>query len=655
MNRETALQEVRRQISCKDYLEKSKNGMYCCPFCGSGHGTHGTGAVKVYDTNTWTCHACNKSGDVIDLYQEETGTDFNAALEELAERLGYTIDAYRPTAAEDFAEGAERHEKADRVHNNPAAPKNATEGHTGANYTTYYKECRERLTDKRAISYLSGRGISQETAAAYWIGFDPEADPASAPGGKGKKWHPCPRLIIPSSAGYYLGRRTDGGEQYAKVNSAGSAAAIFNEKALYAQGVQEVFVTEGALDALSIIEAGSPAIALNSAGNATLLIKRLESKPTAATLIICKDKDERGEKAAQTIKEGLKRLNISFIEADITGSHKDPNEALTADRQAFIEAIEEAQRQTAAKPDNTQYYINALMAGDIEHFKDEKKTGFSNLDAEAGGLFSGLYVLAAISSLGKTSFALQMADQIAEQGNEVLFFSLEQSRLELVSKSIARRMAQNNPKEAVSSLTIRKGYLGKPVMTAAAEYKEAVADRVSIIEGNFNCNVSFIGDYIRRYTQKNGTRPVVIIDYLQILQPAEERKSTKETIDNTITELKRISRDQDITIIAISSVNRANYLTPIDYESLKESGSIEYSADVVWGLQLQCLNEDLFLSEKKIKEKRQRVREEKRANPRKIELLCIKNRYGKPNYSCFFNYYAQNDLFEVDHAPEFEE
>jgi replicative DNA helicase len=232
------------------------------------------------------------------------------------------------------------------------------------------------------------------------------------------------------------------------------------------------------------------------------------------------------------------------------------------------------------------------MSEEIERFKADKKTGFPALDAKAGGLYTGLYVLAAISSLGKTSFALQLADQLAENGNDVIFFSLEQSRLELVSKSIARKTAQTDSETAVTSLQIRKGYLPEQVIRATQDYKKAVADRISVVEGNFSCDISFIGDYTRRYINQNNTRPIIIIDYLQILQPADDkRQTTKEVVDTTMTELKRLSREQDLTIIAISSINRTNYLTPISFESLKESGCIEYSCDVLWGLQLQCLNE----------------------------------------------------------------
>ena len=127
-------------------------------------------------------------------------------------------------------------------------------------------------------------------------------------------------------------------------------------------------------------------------------------------------------------------------------------------------------------------------------------------NGNAGGLYSGLYVLAAISSLGKTSFALQLADQLAERGNDIIFFSLEQSKLELVSKSIARRTAQNDINTAVTSLAIRKGFLPQRVLTAVQEYKKAVSDRISIVEGNFKCNISSIGDYIRQYVRRSNTR-----------------------------------------------------------------------------------------------------------------------------------------------------
>lgn len=691
MDRETARQEIRRQVSCIPYLEKSKSGLYCCPFddCNSGHGQKGTGAVKYYPkTNTWYCHACKRSGDVIDLYKMSTGADYNTAFSLLAQEIGITVDPYRPDAAADFAPQRRTERPQNDLNgqggiNTPAADKTPTEAaetptEGTADYTAYYMECRKRINDPAAAAYLQRRGISVETAAAYWIGYDPAADPASAPGAMGEEYkpHPCPRIIIPTSKAHYVGRSIDPktAKAFEKLNpnkeKGAGAPGIFNAKALYAQEVQEIFITEGAFDALSILQAGYTAIALNSAGNFDALLKQLERRRTAATLILCPDNDtdpktaERVKKEFGTLAAGLQRLNIPHITADICAGYKDANEALTGDIEAFTDAIAEAQRQTAARPDNTKYYIDSLMAGEIDRFKNEKITGFSNLDKQAGGLYAGLYVLAAISSLGKTSFALQLADQLAAEqrnekgellpGNDVIFFSLEQSRLELVSKSIARRTVKKDAAgnlhfdKAVTSLAIRKGYLPAQVREAAKEYKAAVSDRISVVEGNFACNVTFIGEYVRQYVRKTGKRPIVIIDYLQILQPAEEirRQSTKEIVDYTVTELKRMSRELDLTVIVISSVNRANYLTPIDFESLKESGGIEFSCDVLWGLQLQCLNDPKFEKED-LKGQRKKVKEAKAANPRYIELSCLKNRYGIANYSCYFKYYPANDLFDV--------
>ncbi len=654
MDRETARQTIRSQISCENYLTKSKSGLFDCPYCGSGNGIHGTGALKVYATNTWYCHACHKSGDVIDLYQLETGVDYNTALSLLAQEINITVEPYFVKCPQNGSNGQQSGLNGLGYIDIPPTVKSSqkgTEELTGtiADYTAYYQECRQRLNDPAAIAYLHQRGISLETATAYWIGYDPAADPASAPGaiGNALKLHPCPRLIIPTNTAHYIGRRIDGRQGFEKMNPKDSTPAIFNERVLFTHDVQEVFITEGVFDALSVIEAGATAIALNSAANADILIKRLEQYKTATTLILCLDNDDRGKQATETIRAGLRRLNIGYITANISAGYKDPNEHLTKDRTAFITAVEQAKRQTAIKPDNTAFYIDELMIDEIKRFKDDKKTGFDNLDAQSGGLYSGLYVLAAISSLGKTSLSLQLADQLAEQGNDVIFFSLEQSKLELVSKSLARKIAQEDLETSVTSLAIRKGCFSQQVLNAAQKYKAEVNDRISIVEGNFNCNISFIGEYIQRYIRRTNVRPIVFIDYLQILQPAEDMRwqSTREAINNIVTELKRISRELNLTMIVISSVNRANYMQPIDFESLKESGCIEFTADVIWGLQLQCLNDELFSQEKKTKEKRERIKQAKAENPRKIELCCLKNRYGIANYSCYFDYYPANDLF----------
>ena len=97
-------------------------------------------------------------------------------------------------------------------------------------------------------------------------------------------------------------------------------------------------------------------------------------------------------------------------------------------------------------------------------------------------------------------------------------------------------------------------------------------------------------------------------------------------------DLKRLSRDYSIPIVGISSFNRENYTNPVDYSSFKESGAIEYSSDVLLGLQLLGMGE--LPEEKgarltKARELRDKAKEEGRLGRHQdLELKILKNRNG---------------------------
>lgn len=634
MEKQQAINEIRNRW--RDLYQADRNGGIICPICGSGNGTHGTGITEnKAKPGQLKCWQCDFQGDIIDLIEKEKNIEFYPAVQEAARRLNIVIENERSRGAVNERSGKRENIQAERE-----SPAEAAEM---PDLTEYYIQCNKRINDPAAASYLQARGISKELQERYLIGFDPKADPA-------KTGYTTPRIIIPITFGHYIARSIDSKtpKEYCKLNNKGATIGIFNEAAISAGNAENIFVVEGVFDALSIIEAGGEAIALNSTSNCRLLLKGLEKEPTDKTLLICLDNDKAGKRAAQELTAGLERLNIRYTAADLNGGHKDPNEYLQADRAGFIKAVAAAEQKTAARPDNTSRYIDLIMSGDIERFREgaARKTGFSNLDEKTGGLYSGLYCIAATSSLGKTTFSLQLADNLAAAGSNILFFSLEQSRLELVSKSLARITAQNDIKTAVTSLQIRRGYLPEQVLQAAEDYKIAVEERMNIIEGNFNCNIEYIRNYTRDYIKRTGETPVIFVDYLQILQgEPSKHQTTKEQVDLTVTELKRLSRELNTAVFIISSVNRAGYLLPIDFESIKESGNIEFTCDVIWGLQLECLNDPLFEAKEKLKEKREMIKAEKAKPQRQIELSCLKNRYGISNYSCYFEYYPQYDLY----------
>ena len=131
--------------------------------------------------------------------------------------------------------------------------------------------------------------------------------------------------------------------------------------------------------------------------------------------------------------------------------------------------------------------------------------------------------------------------------------------------------------------------------------------------------------------------PVVVIDYIQILAPYNDRATDKQNTDKAVMELKRISRDYKTPVIGISSFNRANYSVPVTMEAFKESGAIEYSSDVLIGLQLKGAGQKDF-----------DANQAKRKVPREVELVILKNRNGRTgdiidyNYYPLFNYFTES-------------
>src|SRR5699024_4574850 len=363
-------------------------------------------------------------------------------------------------------------------------------------------------------------------------------------------------------------------------------------------------------------------------------------------LLTAFDNDKAGRSTAE---------NLGYPSIQIPLEYKDINEWNVAEIEAAKrnEPIASMQNSLAAQielgkqPDQSAHYILEQFQNDIEHMKKykHKKTGFDNLDAELGGVFPGLNVLGSITGGGKTTFTLQLADNMARLGDHVLFFSLEQSKMELTSKSLARTTAETNLNDAVASISIRSGYQPQSVKDAIQSYS-AAAHRVNVIEGNFNTNAATIREYTERYIEINDVIPVVVVDYLQIIPAPDERMNDKQRMDFNVTTLKRMSRDLNITIFAISSFNRGNYMSPIDFESFKESGGIEYTADLVLGLQLEAIHDDIFNSQNKLKEKRAKITDAMKESPRQMELVCLKNRNGNARFTCSYSYWSKYDYFE---------
>lgn len=294
---------------------------------------------------------------------------------------------------------------------------------------------------------------------------------------------------------------------------------------------------------------------------------------------------------------------------------------------------------------NIQNYLNNSFFIDVNNNFNQTiiKTGFTNID-EKTGFYPGLYILGAISSLGKTTFVHQMCDQIAKSGKSILYISLEQSILELTSKSLSRITAKNDMSTACNALKIRNGEQCPQISKAINEYNK-FADKINIVECTFGITMSEIESIIINFTNHSESNPIIVIDYLQAIHSDQNLQSVRESIDTHVQQLKSLQIRLNTPIIAISSLNRQNYYSQLDFDSFKESGGIEYTADVVWGLQLKIIHNPIFDKQGSVNTKREMLGNAKSQIPREIEFVCLKNRFGISGYTCDFDYYPQFDYF----------
>lgn len=317
------------------------------------------------------------------------------------------------------------------------------------------------------------------------------------------------------------------------------------------------------------------------------------------------------------------------------------------------------------------YFNDGSFDQDCAEYKlsYKSKTGFDNIDG-VSGFGVGLYAIGAGSSMGKTTFCMQLADQQAAMGKHVMYFAQEQSEHDLYPKSLARgSFLEHEADKAINGHSNIPCYSNDDVREnnmdsndkshMIDEYLRTVGNRVHISEGCFGRTIEDICNEIQKFMDETGEKPVVILDYLQALKASTVNGRSlegKASIDHIVLTLKTFQMRNRLTVILISSLNRSNYTLPIDYESFKESGSIEYTADVVWGLQLHILSLDGFYrrvdtqkggfgKDTNTKEKREMIRKAKATLPRRMELVCLKNRYGKATYSVEFNYYPNYETF----------
>lgn len=304
-----------------------------------------------------------------------------------------------------------------------------------------------------------------------------------------------------------------------------------------------------------------------------------------------------------------------------------------------------------------QLYLNNSTEKQLESFlegiKDESlvkpiPTGFKLLDETLnGGIKQGLYAIGAISSLGKTTLVHQIADNLALDGHDVLFFSLEMDRFQMLSKSLSRLSYQiaeeegrNTDKFALCHSDIVQAYklkgkqvemLDKAVETYKANYARNIRYEYGAKSGE---EIARVVDNHIKYTEK---KPIVIVDFLQYVKGTKQ--DARMATNDNVAILKDLVVKHGIPVILISSFNRSSYKTQASMESFKESGEIEYISDVLIGLQLKdCQGEG---NDTQIK-----IDNAKAEPVRSVELKLLKQRDGIATKTINFEYKPRFNYFK---------
>ncbi len=259
----------------------------------------------------------------------------------------------------------------------------------------------------------------------------------------------------------------------------------------------------------------------------------------------------------------------------------DPNVLLNEAEQKVFAIRESRQSNNLAEMDQVLGAVldrlDARMKGEGQ--EGTVDTGFTDLDRMTGGLHaSELVILAARPSMGKTAFAMNICENVVlKTGAPVLFVSLEMAAIELIERllcSVAR----------VNGHRLRNGSLGAEDRKRFVQEAGKMSTVPLFIDDSPTRNISEIAGAARRIKRQQGSLGLIVIDYLQLIQPDNANDPRQEQVAKMARRLKGLAREVKVPILCLSQLNRQaedsrDHRPKLSH--LRESGAIEQDADVV--------------------------------------------------------------------------
>jgi len=360
-----------------------------------------------------------------------------------------------------------------------------------------------------------------------------------------------------------------------------SAAEVLSDQDFYSTAHQKIFSA-----ILSLSEKGEPVDlvtlseelqrnqCLEDIGGRSYLVTLANSVPTAANV----------QYHSQIVRE--KSILRSLIQAAteiVTRSFEAPHNV--------DEFLDEAERLifeigTRGKHQSFAPLKDVLVQtfDRIEKLYDEKKgvtglpTGFADLDRMCFGLQnSDLIIVAARPSMGKTTFALNIAQQVAVNDKmPTAFFSMEMSREQLAQRLLCAE-AQ------IDAQNMRRGFLSQAEWQKLTRAVGPLSDSPLFIDDSASLSVMEVRAKARRLKAEKGLS-AIFVDYLQLMRGFSRSESRQQELSEISRALKALAKELNVPVLALSQLSRAVEKRPDRrpiLSDLMESGGIEANADVV--------------------------------------------------------------------------
>ena len=287
----------------------------------------------------------------------------------------------------------------------------------------------------------------------------------------------------------------------------------------------------------------------------------------------------------RSVQRRLIQVATEIAETALGPSGKDVGQLLDEAESRILEVGEKGQRGTQGFEEIQPVLARVFERIDHLYHQENKSdvtglpTGFADLDEKTAGLQQGdLIIVAGRPSMGKTAFALNVAEHVAlDQGVPVAIFSMEMGATQLAMRllgSIAR----------VDQHKMRTGRLSDEEWSRLSTAMGKLHEAPIFIDETAALNSLELRARARRINRQCGKLGLVMVDYLQLMSAASEGENRATEISEISRSLKALAKELGCPVVALSQLNRAletrNDKRPM-MSDLRESGAIEQDADVI--------------------------------------------------------------------------